>query len=340
MEIGYQHPEFYVRKCYPQYYDSVLSLLDGKADVVTVTGTPGIGTSLFFAYFFQRYRAQYKEAAIITACFNRKCKMEEVVVWKKGKVVGQADDDYSVMSALITEMKAEVRSQVNEKELINEILPRDKLIYLYDGPPNAIPKRAKMVCFTSPNGDWFDLLTNTPRRLKVFMPLWDLEELQMAAEEMNLTMSESFKDTNVHHQDGNLERSDALTIDMVERRFNIFDGVARECLSTYPNYVNNEQALIENTIAKMRNDSYLRCGYYGQWGNEPYHCIYHYVPNPDLLVRPTIAEATPYAMRLLAQNLYLDSAERKEEIINSLKYAGGAVTFRDAFFKVDENVRV
>ena len=71
--------QFYVRDCYKTYYDYISEILltkeecsnikgiflayDGgtpkgfmKVQYISVTGTPGIGKSIFYIYFFERFR--------------------------------------------------------------------------------------------------------------------------------------------------------------------------------------------------------------------------------------------------------------------------------------------
>ncbi|KAG7375626.1 hypothetical protein PHYPSEUDO_000411 [Phytophthora pseudosyringae] len=72
VEYEYMQPQFYVRKCYPQYYKRITDLLkDGETVGVTVTGTPGIGKSVFFGYFLKRYSFENPLVTIITASFTK-----------------------------------------------------------------------------------------------------------------------------------------------------------------------------------------------------------------------------------------------------------------------------
>ncbi|KAG3112858.1 hypothetical protein PI124_g8655 [Phytophthora idaei] len=49
----YRNGNFSVRECYEKYYQFVKKmLLVNREKCVTVTGTPGIGKSVFYAYFF------------------------------------------------------------------------------------------------------------------------------------------------------------------------------------------------------------------------------------------------------------------------------------------------
>ncbi|KAG6615907.1 uncharacterized protein IUM83_12095 [Phytophthora cinnamomi] len=50
--------------------DMVLKFLKRVADAATITGTPGIGKSVFYAYFLKRYSFENKDATIITASFE------------------------------------------------------------------------------------------------------------------------------------------------------------------------------------------------------------------------------------------------------------------------------
>ncbi|KAG7376573.1 hypothetical protein PHYPSEUDO_013126 [Phytophthora pseudosyringae] len=105
-EQAYDEPVFYVRECYPVYYEMILRLLKltrnqiKRVEAVTVSGTPGIGKSIFFAYFFTRYCYENETATIVTASFNKDSEMTQVVVWKDGELVDKAKMDKSLMIRL------------------------------------------------------------------------------------------------------------------------------------------------------------------------------------------------------------------------------------------------
>ena len=70
MSYKYTNNQFYVRRCYPVYYDMIINLLDWKgltepSDYITVTGTPGIGKSVFYLYFFQRWMHHLQKIAAL-----------------------------------------------------------------------------------------------------------------------------------------------------------------------------------------------------------------------------------------------------------------------------------
>ncbi|KAH9122898.1 hypothetical protein LEN26_010059 [Aphanomyces euteiches] len=76
----YRAEEYYVRKAYSSYYVRVLELLQ-TYKYISVTGTPGIGKSIFYDYFFSRYRNEHPEAIIVTASFNKDRELKECVVF-------------------------------------------------------------------------------------------------------------------------------------------------------------------------------------------------------------------------------------------------------------------
>ena len=102
-EYGLFTQHFYVRQCYDAYYQMIISLLEGRAlecnftgpqnnyvtvkeldeplefryRFVTVTGTPGIGKSMFYQYFFKRNRNENPSKQIVTASFDKDRHLEE-----------------------------------------------------------------------------------------------------------------------------------------------------------------------------------------------------------------------------------------------------------------------
>ncbi|KAL3670254.1 hypothetical protein V7S43_004567 [Phytophthora oleae] len=52
---------YYMRKCYDEYYTLVKRMLDEDEDSITVTGTPGIGKSIFYVFFYKRLEKEMKE---------------------------------------------------------------------------------------------------------------------------------------------------------------------------------------------------------------------------------------------------------------------------------------
>ncbi|KAE8961791.1 hypothetical protein PR002_g29795 [Phytophthora rubi] len=234
MEHEYLGQKFYVRSCYSDYYEYVMGWLDyPDTEVVTITGTPGIGKSIFCAYFLKRFSFEDKEATIITASFSRNSVLTQVTAWKGGEMLGSAVAkmaDSSAMSAVIENAERQATH---------------KLIYLIDGPPKFHPKDAQTVVFVSPNDAWFSYIRKDATRPKVVMPLWTMKELEAAAIKLDLTMrvgEPKFDEESM----GALEDVPVARIaDLVEQRFHVFGGVARECLSADKVFVKEQQDRIQ-----------------------------------------------------------------------------------------------
>lgn len=154
---------YYVRKCYEKYYGYMNDALENKYKIITVTGTPGIGKSVFYLYF-EKYRKANPKKTIVTASFYKTRKLKECKVYEPGK----------------------------EGVLINEV-PKDleDAIRLYDGPPEGEPLRAQMVTFTSPNHEWLKDALKKSNERRLFMPFWSLEELLEANKALKLKLADA-----------------------------------------------------------------------------------------------------------------------------------------------------
>ncbi|KAL3670266.1 hypothetical protein V7S43_004579 [Phytophthora oleae] len=127
---------YYVRECYDEYYKLVKDMLDDKDDCITVTGTPGIGKSIFYAYFFQRFRKEMKgnDMWIIAAAY-RGAELNAAIGYKDN------DDDAK-----------EILSDEEINDFIRAAWKKKKsVILLCDGPPNRTRGWTQTVVFTSPN---------------------------------------------------------------------------------------------------------------------------------------------------------------------------------------------
>jgi hypothetical protein len=142
----------------------IIKLLDGEHDYISVTGTPGIGKSVFYDYFFTRYRAERSNIPIVAASFTKQRHVLKCVVFEPGHT-GQPSIKDSVYFVPIA---------------------RSDAIHLYDGPPEVQPPNSKMVAFTSPNYDWLDSIRKESRHCRLYMPVWEYGELFEAMDLLGL----------------------------------------------------------------------------------------------------------------------------------------------------------
>ncbi|KAK1941315.1 hypothetical protein P3T76_007181 [Phytophthora citrophthora] len=187
---------YYTRACYAEYYKLVNEMLNDQERCVTVTGTPGVGKSIFYAYFFKRFRKemQGKNTCVVAAAYIR----DELV----NVIAFEDDDDDGVW-------------RINEEDIDDFIagaLGRGKnVVLLCDGPPKRIRGWIQTVVFTRPYKEWMRAVEND--NCTLWLPLWELGELFESGEYIGL------------------KKPDGSPIgdDTIEGGFDIFGGVAREC---------------------------------------------------------------------------------------------------------------
>jgi hypothetical protein len=175
----YSLPQFYVRKCYKQYYDQVFGLLQTHK-LISITGTKGIGKSMFYQYTFKRVKEEHPTLVVITASFAKGTRDFN------GGIVFFPD---GTMKRLIT-----FDSLVEcEFHMIDSNIP---VISLYDGAPKVVAK-CRMICFTSYDAAWF-LAAKDMKKIHatLYMPTWFLGELKEARDALHLEFSDQQLEDN------------------------------------------------------------------------------------------------------------------------------------------------
>ena len=152
MSEGYNKAFMYVRESYPEYYEYVKRIFKTPSEIkyISITGSPGIGKSMLYNWFFNKYRSENTNTIIVCASFSRDRVMQRCVVFEPGKV------------------------PVEHTKRIPTIIGA---MYLYDGPPMSLAPAGKMVAFISPNDDWLKFINKCPMHVKLVMPVWTLVDL-------------------------------------------------------------------------------------------------------------------------------------------------------------------
>ncbi|EGZ26623.1 hypothetical protein PHYSODRAFT_468341, partial [Phytophthora sojae] len=78
---------FFVRECYDVYYVLVEKLLLEGKRCVTLTGTRGIGKSIFYAYFFDRFRREHQGEGwiVVASSYKKSGEVPDMAVFEEGK---------------------------------------------------------------------------------------------------------------------------------------------------------------------------------------------------------------------------------------------------------------
>ncbi|KAE8953165.1 hypothetical protein PR001_g32988, partial [Phytophthora rubi] len=160
-----------------------------------------------------------------------------------------------------------------------------------------------------------------------------MKELEAAAIELDLTMQVDDPPFDEESMGALEDVPVARIADLVEQRFHIFGGVARECLSADKVFVKEQQDIIEAIIRMFKDPAELRDLLKHQKEHEKmYHRICYFVPNEENPRMHTIAEPTPFVRRFLTECLGdLTKSKRKE--ITDLLDNPAAASFRGALFE-------
>ncbi|KAJ3321810.1 hypothetical protein HDV06_003812, partial [Boothiomyces sp. JEL0866] len=189
MSYKYVGESFYVRDCYEKYYQDIIKILQ-REFYISLTGTPGKSC-------LKRYRRENPDKTIVTASFNYSRQMEKCMVF---------------------EPNSEPRP---EKGL--PFPPIKGALHLYDGPPNMEPPDNKMVCFTSPNYDWFRSMEKELTHIQLYMPTWDLDELLIANNELQLGISEEVLNERYLHVGGECSQNNGDKIKKIDSQVKLQD---------------------------------------------------------------------------------------------------------------------
>jgi hypothetical protein len=247
--VKYRSDKFYVRSCYHEYYQQIKDLLlceSSDKRYLSVTGTSGIGKSIFYLYFLNRYRAENPTKDVITASFIKQTMLDCTLFRNDGKVENSLD--ISGTSLIPRRHTASWPNNI------------DCSLYLYDGPPNVPPVGEKMIAFICPNCHWLDTMRKDPSHCKLYMPTWGLTELYDANEVLQLNIDE----------------------DKIYDRYTLFGGSARYCLSTDDEFVADGTELIYSAISKISGIDQLSGCFDGSLEpNAIVHRLMKYIPSDN-----------------------------------------------------------
>jgi len=157
----YRKKYFYVRECYREYCHLIMKLIKNpRISLVTITGSPGIGKSIFYMYCFHVFR--HLKFTILTAAFSKKGDIEnEILLWRSG-------------------VQDPERLIYNGDSFLQSIKDT-KVIKLFDGPsPLQFIKFGPSIVFTSPNKDYFDSMKKFMHSTNQYLKLWSEEEITEA----------------------------------------------------------------------------------------------------------------------------------------------------------------
>ena len=137
--------------------------MEAGETLINVTGTPGIGKSVFYMYVLQQFQEEKDDIKkIVTASYDEGTELERKI-W-----IRRENDD---------------SGDLYRKPFDND--EEDCKYYLYDGvpdhPPTEPEKGRITICFSSPNTKWLRKLRRRPMEYEeCYMPGWAFDELRTA----------------------------------------------------------------------------------------------------------------------------------------------------------------
>jgi hypothetical protein len=285
LEVTYGKDKFYIRSCYDQYYPKIMKELFGKMDYffVSVTGTPGIGKSIFYLYFLHRYQTENPGKSVITASFSKDRKLQDCKLFRSNGEVEVFTDTFGYPYI----------PRKHTSSWPNDI---DCDLYLYDGPPMLRPNDVKMIAFTSPNFSWLDSMRKESKHSIVFMPTWDCDELLAANKALEL----------------NIDEKELI------KRFTLFGGSAKYCLSTDDTVVLSAEKELDTILSGINDiDEVERYFTDSLDVKSVVHRLMHYIPENNTFfanlypASPSISKMLYRQLKTtLKENQYLVSAFR------------------------------
>lgn len=150
--------KLYVRKCYVDVFHLLLGQIEVGGKSFAISGTPGIGKSLFFVYILYRLMDDFRTKTLSLKP-NR-------VVYQ----VGSAYHCFELQQQLVTELsKLEAAVVVREQDTF----------YVIDGRPSEPLLSSCVALFiSSPRSEWYKEFVKQKMAKDWYFPVWTLAQLQ------------------------------------------------------------------------------------------------------------------------------------------------------------------
>ena len=242
----------------------------------------GIGKSLFLAYFFLRCIAEEENAnaTVIVAAYGERADIMEAAVRQKNG----CHSTRSYAQAMQTLMgKAEMQAKREGRPVI----------FLYDGAPPHPPRGVQFVCFTSPKQAWLKTVKKNFQHIALYVPLWEESELLTAVEELEL----------IAQATDNARTESTVDSATIVRRFEVFGGVARECLARDAIWVKIQEHDLKTTIGWIHTADDLTALQRNANQEMAYHQLMHFVPVDTEPWRHEVRIASQFVSRSLMEML-------------------------------------
>ncbi|KAG3168799.1 hypothetical protein PI124_g2453 [Phytophthora idaei] len=193
----------------------------------------------------------------------------------------------NVLNALTTRLAKQRKEDEGKREV-----DKQKVFFLCDGPSPA--RREQMVVFVSSNEDWMQKVVKDDCCL--FMPMWTPDELQKAALVLNFALDDA----------------------VIDQRYSICGGVARQCLTLWEKSVAHAKDRMLEANAEITNGDDLQNLILGKMIRRTRHRLLQDEPDRADKGKRTIKLDSPFVRAKLEGRLLEKSYADREKLRKSL----------------------
>ncbi|KAK5671560.1 squalene synthetase-like protein [Batrachochytrium dendrobatidis] len=148
--------KLYVRECYHDVFGLLLDQIDRGMESFAISGTSGIGKSLFFVYILHRLMDDFTTKSLSL---------------KPNRIVYQVGSSYKcfdLQQQLVTELGLEVAN----------IVWKQDTLYIVDGHTTPMPSCCIVLFMSSPRSEGYKEFVKQKMARQWDFPVWTLDELQ------------------------------------------------------------------------------------------------------------------------------------------------------------------
>jgi hypothetical protein len=150
--------KLYVRKCYQDVFDLLLEHINRGLKSFAISGTPGIGKSLFFIYILYRLMADFRTKTLSL---------------KPNRILYQMGSTYKCF-----DLQQQIVTRTTQFEAEGLVREKDTF-YVIDGKTSEPLASSCVVLFiSSPRSDWYKTFVKQKMAKEWYFPVWTLDELQ------------------------------------------------------------------------------------------------------------------------------------------------------------------
>ncbi|OAJ36810.1 hypothetical protein, variant 4 [Batrachochytrium dendrobatidis JEL423] len=150
--------KLYVRECYKDVFELLLKHISPSMESFAISGTPGIGKSLFFVYILYRLMDDFAEKTLSL---------------KPNRIVYQMGSTYKCF-----DLQQQLVTRTTEFDA-EELVWKQDTFYVIDGRTSEPLASSCIVLFiSSPRSEWYKEFVKQKMAKEWYFPVWTLDELQ------------------------------------------------------------------------------------------------------------------------------------------------------------------